>query len=170
MRGVCVCGGGGGGGGYSWCFWVGVCHPILKTLTLFQTWLLKCIPYFRPCDVYQILQLSIDLRHTWHLKQCSCFLSLRSTSTEATCYSKNGIPDQIDGVYTLFQTKIAKSIPYFRLEMLENDTLWDGTYLYGLYMGVHPPGHILTSSESTLFLWFVTWYSRCMWLAAFFMW
>ena len=23
--------------------------------------------------------------------------------------------------------------------MLENDTLWGGTYLYGLYMGVPPP-------------------------------
>ena len=51
-------------------------------------------------------------------------------------YSKNGIPDQTDGIYTLFQ---AKSIPCFRLEMLENGTLWGGTYLYGLYMGVPPP-------------------------------
>ena len=57
----------------------------------------------------------------------------------STRYSKNGILDQIDGIYTLFQTKMAKSIPYFRLEMLENDTLWGGTYLYGLYMGVRPP-------------------------------
>ena len=56
-----------------------------------------------------------------------------------TRYSKSGIPDQTDGIYTLFQTKMAKSIPYFRLEMLENDTLWGGTYLYGLYMGVPPP-------------------------------
>ena len=31
----------------------------------------------------------------------------------------NGIPDQTDGIYTLFQTKMAKSIPYFRLEMLD---------------------------------------------------
>ena len=44
-------------------------------------------------------------------------------------------PDQTDGIYTLFRTKMAKSIPYFRLEMLENDTLLGGTYLYGLYMG-----------------------------------
>ena len=56
-----------------------------------------------------------------------------------TRYSKNGIPDQTDGIYTLFQTKMAKSIPYFRLEMLENGTLWGGTYLYGSYMGVPPP-------------------------------
>ena len=32
--------------------------------TLFQTWFSKCIPYFRPCDVWQIRQLSIDLRRT----------------------------------------------------------------------------------------------------------
>ena len=48
-----------------------------------------------------------------------------------TRYSKTGIPDQTEGIYTLFQTKMAKSIPYFRLEMLENDTLWGDTYLYG---------------------------------------
>ena len=63
-----------------------------------------------------------------------------------TRYSKTGIPDQTDGIYTLFQTKMAKSIPYFRLEMLENDTLWGGTYLYGLYMGVPPPGSILANA------------------------
>ena len=32
--------------------------------------------------------------------------------------------------------QMSKCIPYFRLEMLENDTLWGGIYLYGLYMGV----------------------------------
>ena len=56
-----------------------------------------------------------------------------------TRYSKNGIPDQTEGIYTLFQTKMAKSIPYFSLEMLENYTLWGGTYLYG-FLGV-PPSH-----------------------------
>ena len=49
------------------------------------------------------------------------------------------IPDQTGGVCTLFQSKKVNSVPYFRLEMLENDTLWGGTYLYGLYMGVPPP-------------------------------
>ena len=48
--------------------------------------------------------------------------------------AKNGIPDQTDRIYTLFQNKTAKSIPYLRLEMLENDTLWGGTYLYGLWL------------------------------------
>ena len=52
---------------------------------------------------------------------------------------KKSIPDQTDGIYTLFQTKMAKSIPNFRLEILENGTLWAGTYLYGLYIEVPPP-------------------------------
>ena len=67
-----------------------------------------------------------------------------------TRYSKNGIPDQTDGIYTLFQTKMAKSIPYFRLEMLENGTLWGGTYLYGSYMGVPPPGKNLAYNTMRL--------------------
>ena len=58
-----------------------------------------------------------------------------------TLYSKSGIPDQTYGIYTLLQTKMAKSILYFRLEMLENGTLLGGTYLYGLYMGGPPPPH-----------------------------
>ena len=33
------------------------------------------------------------------------------------------------------QTKQTGSIPYFRLEMLENDNLWGDTYLRGKYMG-----------------------------------
>ena len=37
-------------------------YPIFHTL--FQTWLLKCMPYFRPCGVWQCRQLSIDLRRT----------------------------------------------------------------------------------------------------------
>ena len=60
-----------------------------------------------------------------------------STATHVAL--KNVIPDQTDGIYTLFQTNMANYIPYYRLEMLENDTLWGGTYLYGLYMGVPPP-------------------------------
>ena len=38
------------------------------------------------------------------------FCSSRSISGN-TRYSKNGIPYQTDGIYTLFQTKMAKSIP-----------------------------------------------------------
>ena len=41
-------------------------------------------------------------------------------------------------MYTLFQTKMAKSIPYLRLEMHKNDTLWGGVCLCGLCKGVPP--------------------------------
>ena len=39
---------------------------------------------------------------------------------------------------TLFQTKKAKTIPYFRLKQLENHTLKCGTCPYSLYIGVPP--------------------------------
>ena len=72
-------------------------------------------------------------------KRCSRVFFFAINIHGNTHYSKNGIPDQTDGIYTLFQTEMAKSIPYFRLEMLyENGTLWGGTYLYGIYMGVPP--------------------------------
>ena len=67
------------------------------------------------------------------------FLSFAINVHGNTRYSKNDIPDQIDGIYSLFQTNMAISLPYFRLEVLKNGTLWGGTYLYGLYMGVPPP-------------------------------
>ena len=67
--------GGGGGGGTHNIFRWGCAARSWKPLpyfrpkytifhTLFQTWLSKCIPYFRPCDVWQIRQLSIDLGRT----------------------------------------------------------------------------------------------------------
>ena len=71
--------------------------------------------------------------------RCSCFFEFTINVHGNTRHSENGIPDQTDGIYTLFQTKMAKSIPYFRLEMLENDTLWGGTYPYGLYTGESAP-------------------------------
>ena len=74
---------------------------------------------------------------SWSHKRC--FFSWRSMSTAVHVTLKNVSHDQTDGIYTLFQTKRAKSITYFRLGMLENYTLWGGTYLYGLYMGVYPP-------------------------------
>ena len=56
-----------------------------------------------------------------------------------TRYSKNGIPDQTDRIYTLFQTKMAISIPYFRLEMLENDTSFGAAHTYMAYIWEYPP-------------------------------
>ena len=43
--------------------------------------------------------------------------------------------------HTLFQTKKAKTIPYFRLKQLEYHTLKCSTYPHSLYIGVPPPLH-----------------------------
>ena len=107
--------------------------------------------YFRPCDVWQFRQLSIELRRTGlrdATNDVRVFFLPDHCPRQHTLLAKNGIPDQTDGIYTLFQTKMAKSIPYFRLEMLENHTLWGGTYLHGLYMGVPPPPpRVITSRQ-----------------------
>ena len=72
-------------------------------------------------------------------KWCSCLFFLAIQCPRQHVTAKSGIPDQTDGIYTLFPTKMANSIPYFRLEMIENDTLWGGTYLYGFAYGILPP-------------------------------
>ena len=53
--------------------------------TLFQTWISKCIPLFRPCDVCKSATLNRFTAYgtSWRPKRCSCFFSSRSTSTEA---------------------------------------------------------------------------------------
>ena len=133
--------GGGGGGG------------VLKTLALFQT---KIYDFPYPISdltlkMYTLFQTLWCVANSATLNRFTAygtpqtmivfFFFFAINVRGSTRYSKNGILDQIDRIYTLFQTKMAKSIPYFRLEMLENDTLWGGTYLYGLYMGVweYPP-------------------------------
>ena len=122
---------------YSSYFWARMCRPVLKTLTLFQT---KICDFPHPISdptlkTYTLFQTlwSVVISANVHV----FFFAINVHGN--TRYFKNVIPDQTDGVYTLFQTKMAKSTHYFRLEMLENDTLWGGQYIYGLYMGVHPP-------------------------------
>ena len=106
--------------------------------TVFQTWLSKCIPCFRPCNMLRFR--SMNIKRIYGVKVFvtpqTMFFFLWYNVCGNTLLPKNGIPDQTDRIYTPFQTKVAKSIPYFRQEMLENNTLWGGTYLYGLYMGV----------------------------------
>ena len=81
--------------------------------------------------------------------------------------------DLTPNIYTTFQTfqtKKAKTIPYFRLKRLENHTPKCGTYLYSSYIGVPrpPPGgfglpphlfHVQNETNTNkscidLFLWF----------------
>ena len=89
--------------------------------TPFQTWLSKCIPYFRPCDVWQIRQLSIDLRRTGFRDAPDdvrvFFFAINVHGS--TRYSKKWYPrpnrrnihpisDQNSKIYTLFQTRNAR--------------------------------------------------------------
>ena len=71
---------------------------------------------------------------SWRPKRCSRFFFFAINVHGNTRYSKNGIPDQTDGINTLFQTKMAKSIPYFRLEMLE------AAHTYMAYIWEYPLG------------------------------
>ena len=111
-------------------------HTIFHTL--FQTWL----------SMYTLLQtlwgtvISATLNEIYSdaaratvTPPCACFFPL-CPRRHVTCKI---VPRPNRQNIYLFQTKIAKSIPYFTLEMPENDTLWGGTYLYGLYMEVTPP-------------------------------
>ena len=66
------------------------------------------------------------------------FFSSRSMSTATHVTLKTVSHDQTDGIGTLFQTKMAKSIPYSRLGMLESDTLW-AAHTYMCYIGEYPP-------------------------------
>ena len=78
---------------------------------------------------------------SWRPKRYSRIFSSRYNARGNTLLLKMvSMEGQTHGIYTLFQTKMAKSIPYFRPEMLEIGTLWGGTYLYGLYMEVYGRG------------------------------
>ena len=85
------------------------------------------IPYFRP-DSQNVYPISDPVRRG-NLSNSQWIYGVRDFVTPQTMftffffainvhgntrYSKNGIPDQTDGIYTLFQTKMAKSIPYFQ--------------------------------------------------------
>ena len=98
--------------------------------TLFQTWLSKCIPYFRPYVVRQIWQV-YGVRDFVMPQTMFVFFDFAINVHGSTRYSKNGIPDQIDGIYTLFQTKMAKSIPYIRP--------FGAAHTYMAYMWEYPP-------------------------------
>ena len=76
------------------------------------------IPYFRPdSQMYTLFQtlwcvtISATLNRftaygtSWRPKRCSCFFEFAINVHGNIRYSKNGIPDQTDGIYTLFQTK-----------------------------------------------------------------
>ena len=138
---------------YSYYFWVGVCRPVLKTLTSFQTKIYN-FPYpisdltLKMYTLFQTLWgvvISATLNRftaygtSWRPKRCSRIFLDRYQCPRQHTLPKNGIPDQTDGIHTLFQTKMAKSIPYFRLEMLENGTPLGRHIPIWLIYGSTPP-------------------------------
>ena len=122
-----------------------VCNLQLPENTCTGSW--KINPGFngnRTLDLPELVQFTVTVFQTlwWVVRDTPNDVQLYFFKVNVygnTRYSKTGIPDQTGGIYTLFQTKMAKSIPCFRLEMLENDTLWGGTYLYGLDIGAPLP-------------------------------
>ena len=113
--------GGGGGGCTHYIFGLGcAARSWIPYCTLFQTKIynfpypisdlnLKMYPLFQTLWCMANRQLSIDLRRMWRPKRCSCFFFFAINVHGSTRYSKNGNPDQIDGIYSLFRTKMAKS-------------------------------------------------------------
>ena len=122
------------GGVYSWCFWVGVCCLVLKTLTLvyfrpkytlfhtvFQTWLSKCIPCFRPCNMLRFRSMNVNRIYgvkVFVTPQTMFFFSfviqcLRQHVAAKKWYPRpnrrniHPISDQSGKIYTLFQTRNA---------------------------------------------------------------
>ena len=98
-------------------FWVRVFRPVLKSLTLFQIKIygfpypisdLTLQIYTRFQTVWGVV-ISVTLNGltaygtSWRPKRCSRFYFFAIHGN--TRYSKNGIPDQTDGIYTLFPAK-----------------------------------------------------------------
>ena len=92
-----------------------MCRPVLKTLILLQTKIydfpypisdltLKCIPYFRPCDVWQIRQLSTDLRRTGLRDAPNDFrvFFFAINVHGSTRYSKNGILEKYSHIFPIW--------------------------------------------------------------------
>ena len=76
--------------------------------------------YFFPRDDHSLLFFLSYLEHT--IKTFACIHSRSSLEN-----------------HTLFQTKMGKVYTRFQTKRPKNQTLWGGTYIYGLYMGVPPP-------------------------------
>ena len=132
-----------GGRGYSWQFLVGACHTVLQILTLFQT---KICHFSHP---FSDLASKIHNRfQTWPLRNYVIITQIRTPTKKISFFliylklkqwirsyitvgSSKPVPDS--------RPKWAKTIPVLRSKRRNKHTLWNGTYLYGLYMGVPSP-------------------------------
>ena len=113
--------------------------------TRFQTWPLKFLPCILRPGLKEIMSSLLRLEQQqkrflkihFELAYFSFFLSfsVEIETTTTFVHSRSSFENQLDS-----RPKWAKSIPIFN----QNDghkipTLWGGTYLYGLYMGLPPP-------------------------------
>ena len=144
-------------GEYSWEFLVGVCHPVLQILTLFQTKKkLFFTPVLRPGPVFRpgLEEIMSSLLRTASIKMFLKFISnsyvslsfLLTRNSYTLIDRSKTIPDS--------RPKRTKCIPVFRPKRRKTPTPWGGTHLHGLYKGV-PPGILLFSTTSWLFSWFI---------------
>ena len=115
--------GGGGSGGYSQYFWVEVCCPVLETLTLFQT---KIYDFPHPNSDLTLKMIVYPISDPAR-GSGNKDTGPHDTPNNACLLLNYGTPDQTHRIYTLFQTNMAKYVLYFRLQMLENDTLKGST-------------------------------------------
>ena len=120
--------------------------------TVFQTWLLKCTPCFRPCNMLRFW--SINVNRIYGVKdfvtpQTMFFFSSWYNVCGNTSLPKNGIPDQTDGIYTPFQTKVARFIPYFRQKCLKM-LPFGVAHTYMAYIWEYPFTPKLKSNSPTL--------------------
>ena len=129
-----------------------MCCLVLKTLTLYNflypisDLTLKMYTLFQTLWYVVILATLNRIYGIWDFvtpQTMFVFFSSRSMSTETHITLKMVSQTKHTEYYTLFQTKMEKSIPYFRLEMLNNDdTLWGGTTYMACIWVYPPPGLI----------------------------
>ena len=133
----------------------GVCDPVLQILTLF--WTKKCIFSYPSSDLASEIHTRFQ---TWRLRNYF-IITLIGTRTKKISRSHVSLSFYLiwnwnhEYVRTLlrvssrtipdYRPKWAKPLPVFRPKRRRNPTLWGGTYIYGLYMGVpsYPPGFSL---------------------------
>ena len=118
------------------------CHPVFQILILFQT--KKCHfsqPFsdlaLRTYDIITYIRMPTKglLQNQVRFAFYCFFLIQMELKRQLHSYPPIATLDTIN--YS--RPKWAKSPPLFRPKWCKNHTLWDGTYLYGLYKGVPPP-------------------------------
>ena len=123
---------------------MGVCRPVPQILTRFRT---KKGNFPNPFSdlalrqklCYHYVAVGAQTKNYSNPFQIRIFLFLSySIGTETiNTFIHSVVPSKI---IPNSRPKWAKCIPVFRPKRRKNPTRWGGTYVYGLYKGVLPPG------------------------------